>query len=155
MASSMAGSNNCNIHHPLQHWQVNTDYLLNNGSFSLFLTITMSFRPYACLQDVAVSVSPLFLKSVCRNTVHRFCSSAYLSDVAVTVFPLFLKSVCGNTAHRLTHFVRQTQVSCFHHDVVSPRKRETLVLNQYVCRCVHFVRVTVNNQGLSFKGNSS
>ena len=42
----------------------------------------------------------------------------------------------------LTHFVPQTRISRFHHDIMSARKQETLVLDQYFRYCVPSVGVT-------------
>ena len=42
----------------------------------------------------------------------------------------------------LTHFVPQTRISRFDHDVASADKRETLVLDQYFRFCVPSVGVT-------------
>ena len=49
------------------------------------------------------------------------------------------------TTNILTHFVPQTRISRFDHDVASTRKRETLVLDQYFRFCVSSVGVTAPN----------
>ena len=42
----------------------------------------------------------------------------------------------------LTHFVPQMRVSRFHHDIISARTQETLILDKYLRFCVPSVGVT-------------
>ena len=52
------------------------------------------------------------------------------------------KKILINLKTLLTHFVLQTRISRFQHNVASARKREALVLDQYFCFGVPSLEVT-------------
>ena len=100
-----------------------------------------------------------FIRVICLAHFH-FCLSVYSMITSIFVscflstllnlvvlcltfsFPLLFEQFVSCL---LTHFVPQTRISRFDHDIVSACKQETLVLDQYFHFCVPSVGITVGS----------